>query len=114
MPTRGEKVSATERMEAARRSTKTAITRELLMVSIMSRIWPAHLCDVKTWSTDQQQFVNVTSVCLHTPAGNLVWRLLNQDEALVFEHLKHAPADSDDPKGSLKLAALLHLATEGW
>ena len=44
MPVKGEHVSATQRMEAARRSTKNAITRELLQVRILSRIWTAHRC----------------------------------------------------------------------
>ena len=106
MREKGHSVSATERMEAARRTSRMAVTRELLFVAILSRLWPdSHRCYVPTGER---------AICLHSPAGLLVWRLLDDEEPMLFEHLPYREADSDDPKGRNKLACLLHLATEGW
>lgn len=106
MRAKNEPVSATERMEASRRTSRMAVTRELLFVAILSRLWSgSHRCHVPTGER---------AICLHTPAGPLVWRLIDDEEPTLFDHLPYADADSSDPKGRHKLAMLLHLATEGW
>lgn len=101
--------SATEKALASREATKAAVARELMLVSCLSRVWPAHLCQPL-----KPQPLLKRLVCLHTPGGRLVWRL-SDDELPLFSHLQDAPNDAPKDTGATgKLAVLLTLATEGW
>ena len=102
----GYPTTATERMDAARSARQRAVTQGLLLVAILARIWPdSHRCRLDTGEL---------AVCLHTPAGPLVWRLLDDEEPVLFAHLPLAAEHSGDPRGRHKEAILLSLATEGW
>jgi hypothetical protein len=100
----GRHQSATDRMHGARRSTKAAITRELLLVAILARSWDgSHTCHVPTGEA---------AVCLHASTGDrLIWRLLDEEERALFAFLPALELDAPDPKGLNKLATLLALAT---
>jgi len=101
--------TATELKERSREVTKAAVARELMLVSCLSRFWPAHLCEP---SKPQPTFKRL--VCLHTPAGHLVWRV-SDDELPLFAHLDLQANDAPKAMGSTdKLATLLLMATEGW
>ena len=98
--------SATQRMERARASTKVAIGRELALVAILSRIWrDSHQCRVPSGEH---------AICLHTPAGPEVWRILDDSELALFAHLPTQALDCEDWRGTTKLATLLDLAINGW
>lgn len=98
---------ATVRMEAARRVKSEAITRELLLVSILTRFWPARLMRP---SSPQQTFRWLLE--LDTPAGLVVWRVTDE-EAEIFSHVEHREAKSKAPAID-KTAVLLSLATVGF
>lgn len=100
--------TATERMEAARATKQRVADREALYASILSRLWPSHLARPKV---EQVNFPFI--VCVHSPAGQLAWRV-HQDELPLFTHLRELPNDGRDYSHDAKLARLLHLATEGW
>ena len=95
-------------MEAARAVTQRSITRELMLVSVLSRIWPAHLCEPRT---PQVSFPYL--VCLHSPAGPLLWRL-REEERPLFAHLEDGANHAKDYTAGDKEALLLLLGTEGW
>ena len=100
--------SATKRMEAARAVTQRVVNREILAAAIFSRVWPSHLARPRV---EQVNFPFV--VCIHSPAGQLAWRV-HQDELPLFAHLKEAPNDGQDYTADDKRVRMLHLATEGW
>jgi hypothetical protein len=100
--------TATERMEAARNAKRSAIDRELLLVSLLSRVWPSHLAEPRK---PQRTFTWI--VCVHSPAGQLVWRV-SDEELSLFDHLERRENHGKDYQAGDKLARLLHLAAEGW
>ena len=102
------KVSATHRMQSSREVTKAAVGRELMLVSILSRFLPAHLCEPL-----KPQPILKRLVCLHTAAGPLVWRV-SDEEMPLFAHLELSANDAPEMGSTDKLAALLTMATEGW
>jgi hypothetical protein len=97
--------TATERMEAARNAKRSAIGRELLLVSLLSRFWPSHLAPPRT---PQVNFAWI--VCVHSPAGQLVWRVSNE-ELPLFAHLEERENHGKDYIGGEKEALMLLLAT---
>lgn len=98
--------TATERMEAARAVKRDAVTRELLWVSIASRIWPAFLARANVAQK------NWPLVCLiDTPAGRLAYRV-SDDERPLFAHLEQR--ENDGAPADNKIATLHALATNDW
>ena len=113
MPRKNEKLSATARMKASRRSSERSAINILTLVAIFSRVWPgSHRCELPTGEK---------AICLHSPGGPLVWRQLvhddeetNKAEALLFAHLPQGANHADDPKGLYKWPVLRDLAVNGW
>ena len=101
-------MSATARMEAARGVKQDAVTRELLWAGIGSRLWPSHLAPHRSPRHDCSWIV-----CIHSPAGQIAYRLTDE-ELPLFAHLRRSANDGHDYTGTDKIARLLHLATEGW
>lgn len=87
---------------------RDVLNRELLLVAVLSRVWPAHLAPPRK---PQQMFPFI--VCLHSPAGHLVWRV-SEEELSLFDHLERRANDAKDYTAGDKMALLLLLATEGW
>lgn len=107
--TPGRVYTTQERIEGARNATKAALNRELVLVSILSRLWTAHLCPPLKADTRFPWLV-----CLHTPAGPLVWRVSDEEVAL-FGHLDRSANDAPADSSPLdKMATLLLMASEGW
>lgn len=98
---------ATVRMEAARRVKQDAITRELLLVSCLTRFWPARLMRP---SSPQASFTWLLE--LDTPAGMVFWRVTDDEEPL-FAHVEHRETKSRAPAID-KTSVLLSLATVGF
>ena len=104
---RPDYLSATARKEVSREATKAAVSRELMLVSILSRLWPgSHVC-----APLKPQARLRYLVCLHSPAGSLLWRF-DDDERDLFEHLPHSDNHAADYKAGDKEALLLLLATD--
>lgn len=100
-------MSASARKDASREATKAAIGRELMLVSILSRLWPgSHICEPRTPQKNLPFMV-----CLHSPAGPMLWRFSLQEEAL-FAHLGKPTENHADYQAGDKEALLLMLATE--
>ena len=100
--------TATARAEAARESTKTAMSREICWVAIGSRIWPSYLFLPRA---TQPNFPAL--VCIESPAGPMVYRVA-ADELTLFDHLERRQDGPTTYIAGDKMIALLHLATEGW
>lgn len=102
-------MSATARAEAARRTTKDAITRELLLVAVLSRCPGFHGYVARpARPNDEYQWL----VILETPAGPLAWRLTALDVPL-FEHLGEPQDRVSAVQATDKTAVLMWLAMEG-
>lgn len=97
--------TATTRAEVARSVTKRSMARELMAISIISRFWPSHLAPPRK---PQANFSWI--VCVHSPAGQLVWRVLDE-ELPLFAHLKRGENHGKDYQGGDKDALMLLLAT---
>ena len=101
-----ERKPATSRMQGARRAKRDAIDRELLLVAILTHLWPAHLAPP---SKPQRAFSHVLHI--ETPAGRLCYRL-TEDELPLFDHLstwtKPDPTPQDDK------IAVLSVLSKGW
>lgn len=94
---------------AAREATKAAVARELMLASILTRVWPAYL-----FKPIKVQVNLPAMLCLETPAGPICWRL-GIDELELFTHIQDRREDG--PEGyevGDKEARLLLLSTEGW
>lgn len=102
----GHASTATERMNSARSVKADAITRELCLVSIVSRFWPSCLMPPLV---EQQRYPFVCIV--NTPAGRLAYRV-HADELPLFSHLQRVP--NDGVNAEAKLPLLMMLATEQW
>jgi hypothetical protein len=101
-------MTATEKMERSRATTKYVAARELLYAGILARIWPAFLTEPK-----QPQVNFPALLCVESPVGLLVWRLtLEELEGFKETGLKYR-ANPGMPAED-KMAALYALAMEGW
>lgn len=99
----------TDRLDSSREAKKESIGRELMLVSVLSRIWPdSHLC---LPFKPQKNLPGM--VCLHSPLGVMMWRL-SADELPLFDHLPLTDNHADDYKARDKEALLMLLASEGW
>lgn len=108
-PKRGRVYTNLERIESARNATKSALTRELVLVAILSRIWPSYLCPPRR---PDARFPWL--VVLETPADPLVWRV-SDEEAALFSHLDRRTTNAKVDGSPLdKMATLLLMASEGW
>ncbi len=87
---------------------RSVIDRELVLVAVLSRVWPSHLAPPLK---PQQTFKWI--VCIHSPAGPMVWRV-SDEELSLFDHLERSANDAKDYTAGDKLALLLLLASEGW
>ncbi len=87
---------------------RSVIDRELVLVAVLSRVWPSHLAPPL-----KPQVTFKWIVCVHSPAGFLVWRV-SDEELPLFDHLERRENDAVDYVAGDKLALLLLLATEGW
>ena len=112
MPTterKREPKPATARLEAARAVKDVILIRELCLVSLLSRVWPSHLAEPRV---PQLNFPWI--VCLHSPAGQLVWRV-KEEELALFEHLERNDRGENhgkDYKGTDKMALLQLMASD--
>ncbi len=100
----GETLSATARMERSREATKRAAARELLYCGILARLWPSFVAEV-----DNPVYPWI--VCVQSPAGELTWRL-TEEERPFFDWMETGAT-------SLKRAidrtpTLMALAGNGW
>jgi hypothetical protein len=84
------------------------MTRELMLVAILSRIWPSHRCLPRRKQKNLPEMV-----CVHSPAGILMWRISEQ-EAPLFEHLALSENHADHYRAGDKEALLLLLASSGF
>lgn len=100
--------SATQRLEAARENRYKVINERnlLLLALIKASGWTAHLePTVRTVTGDTWARV----LCVHTPAGQLTWKLSDADRE-AFGHLQMASAPHYDGCGaSAKLERLISL-----
>ena len=99
--------STTARLESARANRLRVIDEKLQLVSLLSRVWPSHLSPTTrggAWSH---------VVCIHSPAGQLAWRLTD-DEMPLFAHLTETATDWDKHSAEDKAARIEQLITLGW
>ena len=109
-PVKGrDPLSNEARKQVSREATKAAVARELMLVSILTRIWPAYL-----FHPAKEQINLQYMVCLKTPAGPICWRL-HESELELFEHItdRREKGPVNYQYGD-KVALLLLLSTEGW
>ena len=100
---------ATVQRDSAREAKRAAMAREVMWVAIGSRIWPTYLFRP---SKPQPSFP--VMVCIQSPAGDICYRL-TEDELSLFEHVTdRREVGPKDYAADDKIAALLHLASEGW
>jgi hypothetical protein len=108
-PERGDYLSASARKDAARQATKAAVARELMLVSILTRFWPAYL-----FHPTKEQINLPYMICLETPAGPICWRV-GTDELELFAHIKRRlQTGPEHYQSGDKEALLVLLSTEGW
>jgi len=102
--------TATDRMEAARAVKNAVLDREMMLVSLITRMpgWTSYLCSP---IVPQQNFPFM--VCVETPAGMLMWRV-HRDEMQLFSHLKARVNTGAKQTSEDKLLTLQRLATDGW
>lgn len=100
--------STTERLEASRATRQRIADREILYAAILSRLWPSHLAEPLTAQGNGSWIV-----CVHSPAGQLAWRV-RDDEIPLFKHLQRTDNDGKGYTFDDKMVRLLHLASEGW
>lgn len=101
--------TATWRMERARTVKQDVLTREMMLVSILTRMWYSHRCEPSVKQTGRLKHC----VCIHTPAGPILWRYSDEEEPL-FSHLPMAANDAGQFTMNDKEARLLELSTEGF
>src|ERR1035437_1676280 len=94
--------SATERLDAARATKQRVADREIMYAAILSRLWPSHLAPPRK-PQENMQWV----VCVHSPAGQLAWRVMDE-ELPLFAHLARTENDGKDYTFDDKMARLLH------
>ncbi len=83
-------LSATERMERARLRTHAVRRETMAFVSLLCRMYPAHRCKAER----EQQKDHSIVVCVHTPAGQMAWKL-TEDEHKRFAKLPMQDNDWD-------------------
>lgn len=98
--------TATKRMEAARRNRERLIFERNVLVAILTRLWPSHrVVHAYKQTAPWRDFV-----CIHSPAGQLVWHITDDEAATVFAHLKVEPNDWDGHTHNEKILRLCNLA----
>src|SRR5262245_17209526 len=71
--------TATKRMNGARRRTEQTRDELMAFIALLTRMYPAHQCEAARAQDPEYSYV----VCVHTPAGQLAWKL-SASEALRF------------------------------
>lgn len=95
-------------MESARRVKHLAIAREIQLVAVLARCFPAFIAPP---AKPQPTFPAI--VCIETPKGQLIWRLSLDDKPL-FDHLPERPNSAITALAGEKHATLEQLAKDGW
>ncbi len=67
---KGERLTATAKMERSRQMTKRMAERELMYAVLLSRLWPSYLTAPKRENLEYPLIL-----CVESPAGLLTWRL---------------------------------------
>ena len=101
----GRVLTATEKAERARATTRAALTRDLLYGGILSRLWPSYV--VATKNPEYPWLL-----CVETPIGELLtWRIA-VDEADLVVALEERPNTGE--KATDRTPILMALAQDGW
>lgn len=106
-----QQLTATEKMDAARRATKDTRDREVATAAIFARLWPSFIAQPPK---DDALFPWL--LCVETPAGRLSYRLSGSDMA-GFSHVEKKPEGQRAAFGGTqteKLGILLDLGVNGW
>ena len=100
--------TATARLQAARSNRLKLIDEKLRLVALLSRVWPSHLSQTAGKDANWKHVV-----CVHSPAGQLAWKLTD-DELPLFAHLKLTANDWDGHRADDKVARIDTMIADGW
>lgn len=106
-------LTATEKMDAARRATKEIRKRDLLAAGIYARLWPSYMAHSKGREGRQDEFFPWV-LHIESPEGRLSYRL-STDDAGLFMHVTDRRSEyvtSSTQAGKQK--ALETLVAKGW
>lgn len=85
-------LSATERMEAARRARNNRVEEEIMLLAWLTRYLiragcPVHLNPLGRDVSNERSTMNYV-VCVHSSKGQLTWRISDLEAVAYFKHLK--------------------------
>lgn len=104
---KGQTLTATERMERSRATSRMAMARELMMAGILARLWPSYLTTPKIPNEEYPLLL-----CVESPAGRLIWRLSIDELAFFEDWISTQPRVDETPAD--RLPVLQSLAENGW
>lgn len=76
-------LSATARMEAARKHRASALLERNRLIAVLSTVYESHLTP-----TARHQVNWHWVVCVHSPAGQLAWHITDEEADSDFSHLQ--------------------------
>jgi len=105
---KGQTLTATDRAERSRATTRHVMARELMYAGILARLWPQEAY-LTTSRLPSDMFPSL--LCVTTPAGPLVWRI-STDEEPFFDWLPRRSRTNE--AATDRLPVLQNLAANGW
>lgn len=100
-------LTATQRMERSRVSTRLSMARELMTAGILARLWPSYLTTPKIPNEDYPLLL-----CVESPAGLLVWRIAADERPFFEDWIHERPRQNEQAIDRLPI--LQNLAENGW
>lgn len=95
--------TVSDRLAAARANRHKFIAERNLLLAVFTRLWPSHVAPSKyggwPWT-----------VCVHSPAGQLAWRITDEERTTIFAHLPMQASDWDGHTTAKRTRRLQELA----